>query len=84
MEDWKNDRAEAEMRKHEAEMMKKLNPKKETNYVSKSFEINIGSDRPNATELVESFTEKLNQFIKNNCEGLFLYVEENEGEQQRS
>lgn len=53
-EDWKNDRAEAEMRKHEAEMMKKLNPKKDKT-ITKTWTITATAVGENAEVLMSDF-----------------------------
>ena len=53
-EDWKNDRAEAEMRRHEAEMMKKLHPKKDKT-ITKTWTITATAVGENAEALMSDF-----------------------------
>lgn len=57
-EDWKNDRAEAEMRKHEAEMMKKLHPKKDKT-ITKTWTITATAVGDNAETLMSDFENGL-------------------------
>ena len=56
-EDWKNDRAEAEMRRHEAEMMKKLHPKKKE--ITKTWTITATAVGDNAEALMSDFEKGL-------------------------
>jgi enoyl-[acyl-carrier-protein] reductase (NADH) len=57
-EDWKNDRAEAEMRKHEAEMMKKLNSNREKT-ITKTWTITATAVGDNAEALMSDFENGL-------------------------
>lgn len=52
-EDWKNDRAEAEMRRHEEEMMKKLNPKKIE--ITRTWTVTATASGENAQALMDDF-----------------------------
>ncbi len=56
-EDWKNDRAEAEMRKHEADMMKKLHPKKKE--IVRTWTITATAVGDNAEVLMSDFEKGL-------------------------
>lgn len=56
-EDWKNDRAEADMKKHEAEMIKKLNQKKK--HVTKTWTITATAVGDNAESLMAGFVSGL-------------------------
>lgn len=56
-EDWKNDRAEAEMRKHEAETMKRLNPKQEK--ITKTWTVTATTVGDNAESLMSEFEKTL-------------------------
>lgn len=56
-EDWKNDRAEAEMRKHEAEMMKKLHPKQEK--ITKTWTITATAVGNKAEKLIQDLEKKI-------------------------
>lgn len=56
-EDWKNDRAEAEMRKHEAEMMKKLHPKQKK--ITKTWTVTATAVGESAESLMSEFESGL-------------------------
>ena len=60
-EDWKNDRAEAEMKKHEAEMMKKLNPKKDKT-ITKTWTITATATGDNAESNMKAFEKDVTGF----------------------
>jgi hypothetical protein len=79
-EDWKNDRAEAEMRKHEAEMMKKLNPK--IKIVKKEWVITASTTGDNAEELMAEFEKNMfgPDSLINTVDGVAIYVTK-EGEE---
>ena len=56
-EDWKNDRAEADMKRHEAEMISKLNQKKKQ--ISKTWTITATAIGDNAETLMADFVNGL-------------------------
>jgi enoyl-[acyl-carrier-protein] reductase (NADH) len=56
-EDWKNDRAEADMKRHEAEMIAKLNQKKKQ--VTKTWTITATAVGDNAETLMSDFVSGL-------------------------
>jgi len=74
MSDWKNNRAEAEMRKHEAEMMKKLHPKQEK--ITKTWTITATAVGENAERLMSEFESGLVGMDSNvnNVDGLDVTV----------
>jgi len=66
MSEWKNERAESEMRKHEAEMMKKLNTNNyESETLEKSWTINVVAIGEDAEKLIEEFEVKLLELGEN-------------------
>ena len=64
MTNWKNQRAEAEMRKHEAEMMKNLNQEKDKS-ITKEWKVTVTAKGKNAKELLDKFESEIIKFDSN-------------------
>jgi hypothetical protein len=77
MGDWKNDRAEAAMREHEAQMMKKLNPKKDK-VETREFTLTISATGENAGKELEDFLTELKgeESILNRVDGVSVILTE--------